>query len=302
MPKRAPHPPSASSERHGSQRFEDIGIDWSQLLIDAVTKPGVISGAYTAFWRYSIGNQWLAMFECLARHIEPGPIHTFKGWLTFNRHVKKGEKGIMLCMPISWVEDRDPRESAEPGEDVTDAQSVVIRRRFIYRANWFVLSQTDGEDYVPLEIPQWNECLACHHLMIDREPFTKTDGNCQGYARKRRFAVSPIAYLPHRTAFHEIAHIVLGHTEELMGMSDGNELTPRDVREVEAEAVSLICCQSLGLPGEAFSRGYLQHWLGSQAIEDRSVHRIFKAADTILKAGRPKEPDPEESDPPTLAS
>jgi len=88
----------------------------------------------------------------------------------------------------------------------------------------------------------------------------------------------------------------------MMGMSDGDELTPRDVREVEAEAVSLICCQSLGLPGEVFSRGYLQHWLGKQKIEERSVHRIFKAADTILKAGRPKVADPEESDSPTLAS
>ncbi len=72
-----------------------------------------------------------------------------------------------------------------------------------------------------------------------------------------------------------------------MGMSDGDERTPRDVRKVEAEAVTLICCQSLGLPGEEFSRGYLQHWLGKQKIEERSVHRIFTAADRILKAGRP---------------
>jgi antirestriction protein ArdC len=95
-----------------------------------------------------------------------------------------------------------------------------------------------------------------------------------------------VAFLPHRTCFHEIAHIVLGHTQELQGLSDGDETTPRDVREVEAEAVALICCQALGLPGEAFSRGYLQHWLGYKQIEDRSAQRIFHAADTILRAGR----------------
>jgi len=92
--------------------------------------------------------------------------------------------------------------------------------------------------------------------MIDRVSFNHTDGNAQGYALGRNFAVSPLAYLPHRTAFHEIAHIVLGHTAESAGMNDGGETTPRDVREVEAEAVSLICYQSLGLPGEEFSRGY----------------------------------------------
>jgi antirestriction protein ArdC len=262
--------------------------DWSQILIDAVNKPGVISTAYQAFWNYSTGNQFLALFECFSRSIEPGPIHTFRGWLNHNRHVRKGEKAITLCMPVSWIEKVDPKKYLEPGENPTDHQQVVIRRRFIYRPNWFVLSQTEGDEYVPLAIPTWEEHRACHVLMIDREPFQRIDGNVQGYANQRSYAVSPIAYGPHRTLFHEIAHIILGHTAEFMGMTDTDERTPKDIREVEAEAVALICCQSLGLPGEEFSRGYLQHWLGSQKIEDRSAQRIFHAADQILKAGRPQ--------------
>lgn len=276
------------------KRSDPPAVDWSQILIDAVTKSGIISSAYSAFWNYSSGNQLLAMFECLARRIEPGPIHTFKGWIKLGRHVRKGEKAITLCMPVSWVEKGKPQESAESNDDVLK-RPPVVRRRFIYRPNWFVLSQTDGNDYVPLAIPTWEERLACHTLMIDRVSFNHTDGNMQGYALGRDFAVSPLAYLPHRTAFHEIAHIVLGHTAESAGMNDGGETTPRDVREVEAEAVSLICCQSLGLPGEEFSRGYLQHWLGKQKIEERSIHRIFKAADQILKAGRPQAAIAEES-------
>jgi len=281
--------PSCALPKHDPpKRSSQPKVDWPQILIDAVSKPGVISTAYTAFWNYSSGNQLLAMFECLARGIEPGPIHTFNGWFKFNRHVRKGEKAITLCMPVSWAEKHRPPRDAEPERISIDAESVMIHRRFIYRPNWFVLSQTDGEPYAPLAIPTWNERTACHVLMIDRVSFRHTDGNVQGYALGRDFAVSPLAYLPHRTAFHEIAHIVLGHTAEMMGMSDGDERTPRDVREVEAEAVSLICCQSLGLPGAEFSRGYLQHWLGRQKIEERSIHRIFKAADQILKAGRPQ--------------
>jgi N-terminal domain of anti-restriction factor ArdC len=75
--------------------------DWSALLVDAVTRPGIISSAYSRFWNYSVGNQILAFFQCLEKRIEPGPIHTFKGWLDLGRHVRKGEKAITLCMPVS---------------------------------------------------------------------------------------------------------------------------------------------------------------------------------------------------------
>jgi len=70
---------------------------------------------------------------------------------------------------------------------------------------------------------------------------------------------------------------------------DDDEFTPRNLREVEAESVALICCESLGLPGSAESRGYIQHWLGNETIPDRSAQRIFKAADTIIKAGYPQD-------------
>jgi hypothetical protein len=285
-------------------RKEPDPPDWTQILVDAVNKPGVISTCYRNFWNFSFGNQLLAMFECASRGIEPGPIKTFPGWLKLDRHVKKGERGITLCMPITWKAQNaqtqaepDPGKDRESDQPESPGQGTVVRKRFILRPRWFVVSQTEGETFVPLEIPLWDERQACHVLLIDRIPFTNTNGNIQGYAHDRQFAVSPVAHLPHSTAFHEIAHIVLGHCAESMGMSDGDERTPRDVREVEAEAVAMICAASLGLPGEEFSRGYLQHWLGHQKIEDRSVHKIFAAADTILKAGRPgtsdSEPDSE---------
>ncbi|MGH9449372.1 MAG: hypothetical protein ACRD11_02425, partial [Terriglobia bacterium] len=58
-----------------------------------------------------------------------------------------------------------------------------------------------------------------------------------------------------------------------------------DVREVEAEAVALLCYESLGLLGADFSRGYIQSWGKGQEISERSAQRIFHAADQILKAG-----------------
>ncbi len=46
---------------------------WSALLIEAVTKPGLIMKAYRAFHAYSTGNQILALVQCQMRGLQPGP-------------------------------------------------------------------------------------------------------------------------------------------------------------------------------------------------------------------------------------
>jgi hypothetical protein len=276
-------------------------VDWAQILIDAVDKPGVISSAYSVFWTYSTGNQLLAMFECMARGLEIGPIHTFRGWLSLDRHVRKGEKAITLCMPVNVkrkenkqtldlsltrVGDGAERQLTGPGGAPTESDGTSLVTVFMFKPRWFVLSQTDGADYFPTALPTWTEAQALHSLAIDRERFSHSNGNCQGYAMDRRVSVSPIAALPHKTLFHELAHIVLGHTAEGQTLDD-HELTPRNLREVEAEAVAMICCASLKLSGDAECRDYIQSWMGKEKIPDRSAQRIFKAADTILKAGHP---------------
>lgn len=267
--------------------------DWAQVLVDAVNKPGVLSLAYQRFWNYSVGNQLLAMFECRLRNITPCPIHTFKGWQELGRYVKKGEKAITLCMPVQVKQKRQQKEaeatnsgdSAEvPQTDQHNPKkSVGTKTIFVFKPRWFVLSQTEGADYIPTELPEWSESRALSALNIERVEFTHPNGNCQGFARLRQVAVSPIAALPHKTLFHEMAHVILEHTAE--GALDDHDRTPVNIREVEAESVALICCESLSLAGAAECRGYIQHWLNGQTIPDRSAQRIFKAADTILKGG-----------------
>jgi antirestriction protein ArdC len=293
MPKTASRPACAPKEAGHP--------DWTQILLNAVNTPGVISQAYSRFWNYSVGNQILAFFQCLERKIELGPIHTFRGWLDLGRHVRKGEKAITLCMPVTVkrklpkrslditsvrVGDGAERQLKGPDGVVQGECETVSATVFTYKPNWFVLSQTDGEPYQPQEIPTWSEKIALHILIIDRVAFHHADGNCQGYARERNVAISPIAALPHKTLFHELAHVVLGHTTE-GGLLDDHERTPRSLREVEAECVALICCESLNLGGNAESRGYIQSWLKGEVIPERSAQRIFKAADTILRSGRP---------------
>jgi hypothetical protein len=157
---------------------------------------------------------------------------------------------------------------------------------FTYKNRWWVLAQTEGAEFQApdmLQRPEWNEQKALEALKIERIPFENLDGNTQGYARRgSKIAINPLAALPYKTLFHEIAHAIL-HCDN--GDLTDTEITPRDMREVEAEAVALLCCEALGLPGAEFSRGYIQSWGKGQAISERSAQRIFHAADRILMAG-----------------
>ena len=112
----------------------------------------------------------------------------------------------------------------------------------------------------PIATPAWDAERALAALNVTEVPFDATDGDMLGYARGRSIAVSPISPLPHKTRFHELAHVLLGHTTERE--QHGGELTPRNLRECEAEAVAMLCCAALDLPGVEFSGRYIQELVG----------------------------------------
>ncbi len=257
--------------------------NWQQLLSEALTKPGIVSEAYARFHNYSLGNQILALVQCAERGIAPGPIATYPGWQALGRYVKRGEKALILCMPVT-----SKRRIKAEREDGTEGDREEVFTRFVYRNNWFVLAQTEGHEYQPEPMPQWDAERALTALNITREPFDELNGNVQGYAKRGRIvAVSPIAELPHKTLFHELAHVLLEHLEQ--GALTDSEKTPRNLAEVEAESVAMLCCESLALAGAERCRGYIQGWAkGATSIPERSAQRIFHAADQIIKAGSMK--------------
>ena len=248
--------------------------NFSQLLADAVTQEGVLSAAYEAFHDFSIGNQMLAYSQCKARDIPLGAIATFNDWKKLGRMVKKGEKAIALVQPVTINR-----------KDAAGNKTDDVFTLFTLKNRWFVMSQTEGDEFAAEPVvPQWDKARALEALNITEIAFSMADGNCQGYAKGTEIAINPVAALPHKTRFHEIAHVVLGHTKE--SRMDDSETTTRDIREVEAESVAYILCSLLNLDGLTESRGYIQHWLGSNKIEDKSAQRIFAAANKILAAGK----------------
>jgi len=252
-------------------------IHFRQLLDEAVSKPGTLMKAYSLFWNYSLGNQVLAMMQAHNRGIALGPIASFNRWKELGRYVKRGEKAIELCMPVTMK-----RTVKESGPDGNEIETESHFKRFVFRRNWFMLAQTDGAEYQLPAIPTWDRTRALTTLNVEEIPFEMMNGNCQGYAKGRQIAINPVAQMPAKTTFHELAHIELGHTSEAVHDS---ETLPRSLKEVEAESVALLCLESLGMDGAEYCRGYIQNWLSGAKIPERSAQRIFSAADKILKAG-----------------
>jgi antirestriction protein ArdC len=251
-------------------------IQWSALLAEAVKRPGSILEAYSNFHNYSIGNCMLAAWQCHARGIALGPIATYNKWRELGRQVRRGEKALTLCMPRTVK----AKAQSEDGED-----EETFRTYFVYKRFWFVLEQTDGDDYELPAIPQWDKARALEGLGIREETFTHLNGNVQGYAKAGRvIAINPAAQLPHKTLFHELGHQILGHVSE--GDRSETETLSRNLDEAEAEGVALICCEALGLAGADYCRGYIQSWLAGAEIPERSCRRIFSAANAILEAGK----------------
>src|SRR5439155_9667849 len=233
-----------------------------QLLEEDVSNPGTLMKAYSLFWNYSLGNQILALIQANQRGIPLGPIASFNRWKELGRHVKRGEKAIELCMPITMK-----RTVKEESTDGADVETEVTFKRFVFRRNWFMLSQTDGAPYQMPAIPAWDRARALATLSVEEIPFEMLNGNTQGYAKGGQIAINPLAQMPAKTTFHELAHIELGHTTEAVHDS---ESLPLNLKEVEAESVALLCLESLVMEGAEYCRGYIQNWHSGATIPERS--------------------------------
>lgn len=76
-----------------------------------------------------------------------------------SRYVKKGEKALTLCMPVTCRRTRTVTK-----EDGTEHDEEFAFTQFTYMLHWFVLAQTDGAELKPAAIPGWSEQKAIQRL------------------------------------------------------------------------------------------------------------------------------------------
>lgn len=253
-------------------------IEWHRLLDEALTAPGSLTGVYDRFHDYSITNMLLFRMQGIHE-----PVASFSRWKALGRHVVRGARAKEVIVPVLIKEPAEPGE----GETLEEKRERVARLiGFKLVRGVYALSDTDGKEPQVIPVPGWDLATALDKLGIREVAFDNTNGNLQGWSSGTEFAINPIAVNRNKTVYHELGHIVLGHTiphhfEEYQAH--------RGIMEFQAEATAYLVMNELELMDDetaSHSRGYIRHWLGEEQPPDQAIRQVFTAADRILKAGR----------------
>ena len=223
------------------------------------------------FYDYSLGNTILiAMQMPTATHVA-----SFRSWKRdFNRHVRKGERGIEILVPMLV---------REHNEDDADGE----RRRLVgFRVGHvFDVSQTDGEplptlvDEVAGDVERYAAILdAVRAVSAYPVEFVGDlpEGTNGFFRRGGLIAIREGMGEGQtvKTALHELAHSRLHDGDPMAeGMPD------RAMREVQAESVAYAASAALGLDTSGYSFGYVASWaVGKTDEEMRACLQVVRDA------------------------
>jgi antirestriction protein ArdC len=256
-------------------------LDWQRLLDEALTVEGSILGVYDRFHDYSLANVMLLRTQDIHE-----PVASYSRWKSLGRHVLRGARAKDVIVPVLASETPPAETFDEKRERVARLIGFKVVRAV------FALSDTDGPEIPSQPTPGWAYQQALAKLGVREVPFDDTNGNKQGYSRGTEIAINPVAVRPTKTRFHELGHVILGHT---LPHSYEDYQTHRGIREFQAEAVAYLCMNELGIMDDetaTVSRGYIQHWLEDEHPPQKAIQQVFSAADRILRAGRTAEVAP----------
>lgn len=216
------------------------------------------------FHDYSLSNIWLIMqFKPDATFVAG-----FHKWISLNRFVRKGERGIPILAPIVVKED--------------EKDGIEIKRLVGFKVVYvFDVAQTDGEPLPPP--PEWKSPEKNNELNCQLIQFAKTNGisvtfknlpgEIQGVSKGGSIDICLTAGT--KTLIHEIAH-------ELMHKDKNNHQT-RAIKELEAEAVSYAVARHFGL-GNLHSPSYLALYKLTSGEIFAHMERIRDTAHKIITA------------------
>ncbi len=229
--------------------------------------------AMAKFHRYSFRNVMLiAMQKPTATHVAG-----FHAWHKFGRFVKKGEKGILIITPIVRR-----KETPEPQEPETAENRSVVAFRGAYV---FDISQTDGQPLPEISSVQGDPCESLERLktLVDARAIALEYSRDIAPARGTS-AGGKITLLPGQTPAEEFATLVHEFAHEMLHRDERRNGTSKRVRETEAEAVSFVVCNAIGLETGTAAQDYIQLYDGDAKLLTESLDRIQQTANLILNS------------------
>ena len=234
----------------------------------------------------------------------------FNAWKNkFQRHVKKGEKGITILAPTPFkktIEEKklDPVTKSpmidHEGNVIMEQKEVEIP--LFHPVKVFDVSQTEGKPLPQLSSPLTGD-VQNYEIFIEAlrrtspmsivfaplEP--ETDGLCN-YGTQTisiREGMSQVQTVC--AAVHEITHAMLHNREHTRltaaAGAEGREMAKakdENTMEVEAESVSYAVCQYFGIETGENSFGYIATWSSGRELPElkASLETIGKTANQLI--------------------
>ena len=237
--------------------------------------------AMSKFHDYSLNNTILIAMQ--GGNLVMG----FRQWeKEFDRHVKKGEKGIKIFAPAPYkvkklVDKIDP-ETRKPmldreGKAVKEEKEITVPAFKVITV--FDISQTEGKEFPDLsvkpllaDVEQYEDFFAALEkaspVPIAFEQITNGANGYFSLTDKRIAIKEGVSELQAvKTAIHEIAHAKL-HDVDLNAPPEEQNRAPRHTREVEAESVAYTVCQHFGLDTSDYSFGYVAGWSSGKEMTE----------------------------------
>lgn len=258
------------------------------------------------FHSYSVRNTILIHMQ----RPDATAVAGFNAWKNkFQRHVKKGEKGITILAPTPFkkkIEQKklDPVTMApmldQNGSIIMEEKEIEIP---MFRpVKVFDVAQTEGKPLPQLSSPLTGDVQNYEIFMealrrtspvpIDFKPLEQhLDGffSSDSQSITLREGMSEVQTIC--AAVHEITHALLHNREQerlsaAAGTEQAEKVKPKDrnTEEVEAESVSYAVCQYYGIETGENSLGYIATWSSGRELPElkASLDTISKTANALI--------------------
>ena len=245
------------------------------------------------FHNYSFNNTLLIALQRPDASLVAG----YQAWQkNFNRHVKRGEKGIRILAPAPY-KIKEERDKLDPvtGEVMLDkdgtpqTEEVEVKIPAFRAVSVFDVSQTDGEPLPELETKELLSTVEGYEDFIKAVTyvapapigFEDIPGDSKGYfnIEENRIAVqegmSESQTL--KTMVHETAHSML-HNKEVNKEDILAPAKDRNTKEIEAESIAFTVCRHFGIDTSEYSFSYIAGWSSG-----RDMKELKSSLDTIRR-------------------
>ncbi len=225
------------------------------------------------FHRYSFGNCLLIA----AQRPDATDVAGFRAWNRFGRHVRKGEKGILILAPMVGKK----RIRDDKGDEHETSTLFGFRSAYV-----FDRVQTEGEplpDFATVKgdpaeyTARMRALITGSGITLDYDAsIAPANGVSCGGAIRVLPGLSPAEEFS--VLVHEYAH------EQLHRSTERKRPDSRTVRETEAEAVAFVVSEAIGLDTNSASSDYILTYHGDKAVLAESLSAIQATAARIIRA------------------